>query len=206
MQKLDGFIFDLDSTLVNVDLDFDAIRDFLGIPQPHPILEWLDKLEPGSEKRLEMEKALVKFEEEAAKNHTKIEGVVETLEHLHKKNIKMAILTRNCKEVALLELKDINHFFDPIFSREDHERCKPHPDGILDACKRWGVNPKNTIMMGDYLYDLQAGKNAGSKTIWFNNPKHEGRDFSAHADYSFSCWKSFLKDLDQTLHSLGLEY
>jgi HAD superfamily hydrolase (TIGR01549 family) len=204
MQKLDGIIFDLDSTLVNVDLDFNKIRDALGIPQPHPILEWLDKLD-DLEKKKQLEEELFQFELKAAQDHKKIEGVKEALEHFHSNNIKMAVLTRNCKEVALLELEDIEHFFNPIFSREDHEKCKPHPDGILDACQRWDVNPANTIMMGDYLYDLEAGKNAGSKTIWFDNPKYDERDFTKHADLSFSCWINFLENLEENLNKLGFK-
>lgn len=204
MKTLKAVIFDLDSTLVDVDLDFFAIREALGIPQPHPILEWLEKMDDLDHKK-KLEEELFQHELKAAQNKEVIPHVPKMLEFLKAKEIKLAVLTRNCKEVALLELEGMKHFFDPIFSREDHENCKPEPDGILDACNIWNIKPENTIMVGDYLYDLQAGQNAGTKTIWFNNPKHEQRDFSSDADHSISCWGDFLNDYNEIMNKLGFE-
>lgn len=202
MKKLEGIIFDLDSTLVDVDLDFNAIKDALKIPHELPILEHLEELTDPKEKASK-EKILLQFELDAAKNHSPIAHVKELLSFLKEKKIKMGVLTRNCKAAADIELIDLSHFFDPIFSREDHKDCKPLPGGILGTCELWHVHPSNIIMTGDYLYDLQAGKNAGSKTIWFDNPKHPGRDFSKDADYTLKNWKDFITNFDIITHHLG---
>lgn len=202
MKNLKGIIFDLDSTLVDVDLDFNKIKDALEIPRECPILEYLEKLSDLKEKQ-EKEKILLEFELEAARNFEPIAHTMELLELLNSKEIKMAVLTRNCKEAAEIELIHIKKYFDPIFSREDHLNCKPGPDGILSTCKKWNVDPSSVIMTGDYLYDLQAGQNAGTKTIWYNNPKHQGRDFTKEADYSLSSWGVLIKDFDTIIHHLG---
>jgi len=203
MKQLKGIIFDLDSTLIDVDLNFNAIRDALGIPEGHPILEWLDKLE-DQEKKEKLHQRLHEFELEAAKNSSIISHVEDTLIFLKEKNLNLGILTRNCKEVAHLELSSLKNFFNPIFSREDHEDCKPNPGGIHGTCKAWKVKPENILMIGDYLFDLQAGHNAGAKSIWFNNPKYQDRDFSKEADYSFNSYEDFKNDFELILEKLEL--
>ena len=48
----------------------------------------------------------------------------------------------------------------------DHlQNSKPSPEGILLACKKIGVDPKESVYVGDHPNDLIAGKNAGTKTI-----------------------------------------
>ncbi len=202
MKKLEGIIFDLDSTLVDVDLDFNAIKDALVIPREMPILEHLETIVDPTEKA-EKEKILLEFELEAARNFKPIPHVKELLVLLKEKNIKMGVLTRNCSAAAEIELKGLQDFFDPIFSREDHKDCKPLPEGVLGTCKKWNVDPSTVIMTGDFLYDIEAGKAAGSKTIWFNNPKHQGRDFSKEADYSLSSWGEMIKSYDVIINHLG---
>jgi HAD superfamily hydrolase (TIGR01549 family) len=202
MKKLEGIIFDLDSTLVDVNLDFSAIKDALKIPRDFPILEFFETLTDAVEKK-EKEEVLLNFELEAAKNYSPIPHVDELLIFLKEKNIKMGVLTRNCKEAADIELEKIKEYFDPIFSREDHKDCKPLPGGILGTCKKWQVDPLQVIMTGDYIYDIQAGRSAGCKTIWFDNPKHPRRDFTKEADYSLNNWKEFITNFDAITHHLG---
>ena len=43
--KLDLFIFDMDGTLVDSALDFDAMRQELGFPKDAPILEHIETLD-----------------------------------------------------------------------------------------------------------------------------------------------------------------
>ena len=204
MKRLEGIIFDLDSNLDDVDLDFNAIKDALKISREFPILEHLETLTDLNEKK-EKEEILLEFELTAAKNHSLIPNVVKLLELLKKKDIKMAVLTRNCKAAAMIELNEIKDFFDPIFTREDHKDCKPLPGGILGTCEKWKVPPSSIIMTGDYLYDLQAGHNAGAKTIWFDNPKYKGRDFSKEADYSIKNWLELIDNFEVITHHLGFK-
>lgn len=45
-------------------------------------------------------------------------------------------------------------------------RCrKPNPGMILDALKKFKINPKGSFMVGDKTSDILAGKRAGLKTI-----------------------------------------
>jgi pyrophosphatase PpaX len=42
---------------------------------------------------------------------------------------------------------------------------KPDPEGIFLALNNLGIRSKNVIMIGDTAPDIEAGKNAGVKTI-----------------------------------------
>ena len=49
----------------------------------------------------------------------------------------------------------------------DRDSCtpKPSPDGIKRLLRFWQADADDTVMVGDYLYDLEAGKGAGVATI-----------------------------------------
>ena len=48
--------------------------------------------------------------------------------------------------------------------RED-TKPKPHPDGIHFLLKKLDVRPENAVMIGDFIWDILAGRNAGLLTI-----------------------------------------
>lgn len=44
-------------------------------------------------------------------------------------------------------------------------RAKPHPDPLLEAARRMGVEPGRCLYVGDDLRDVQAGRAAGMGTV-----------------------------------------
>ena len=62
---------------------------------------------------------------------------------------------------------------DDIFVcyHDDKDNCncrKPKPGLLLKAGKKWNVDYKQSFMIGDRWRDVQAGKNAGCKTIYLD--------------------------------------
>lgn len=53
---------------------------------------------------------------------------------------------------------------DVIIAMEDTTIHKPNAEPILEACRRIDVSPNEVLFVGDSHYDIQCGKNAGSKT------------------------------------------
>ena len=43
--------------------------------------------------------------------------------------------------------------------------AKPHPDPLLEAARRLGVEPSRCVYVGDDLRDVQAGRSAGMATV-----------------------------------------
>ena len=160
------WVFDLDGTLTVAVHDFAAIRRELEIPAGSDILEHLASLsdhlaQPLHDRLQEIELELAGLTRAAA-------GALALLLHLQEKGARLGILTRNTRENALrtLELVGLGRFFDPdhVLGR-DEALPKPDPDGIQRLARIWGTAPGTTVMVGDYLYDLQAGRSAGALTV-----------------------------------------
>ena len=43
---------------------------------------------------------------------------------------------------------------------------KPHPEPVIAACSTIGVGPADTLMIGDDIRDIEAGRRAGSQTAY----------------------------------------
>ncbi len=160
------WIFDLDGTLTRPQHNFDAIRAELGIPDGQPILEYLATL-PDSRatpllRRLDViEDALV----EAAEPQP---GCIALLQHLADRNADLGILTRNSRSNALrsLDILGVLDLFHPdcVLGRSEAPP-KPDPSGILALLQHWQCSPEAAVMVGDFRFDLEAGRAAGVLTI-----------------------------------------
>ena len=154
-----GVIFDLDGTLVDSALDFKMIRSDLGLG-PDPILEQIALL--PDDHRLRCEAILHRHEIAGAMRATLHAGVREWINELDQRRIPRAIFTRNGRSITTLTRDRCDLHFDDIITREDAPP-KPDPTGIHRLCEKWGVAPQDTIIIGDYLYDVLAGQKAGTQ-------------------------------------------
>ncbi|MDF3818394.1 HAD hydrolase-like protein [Leptospira sp. 96542] len=163
------WIFDMDGTLTIALHDFQAIKFELGLPPNEDILSSLSKLSPIEQ--IKKHTQLNKIELEIAKRAVESPGTSKLLNELSLKSYTMGILTRNSFQNSLETLKGANliHFFEPnfIFCREK-AIPKPNPDGIFQLMKVWDAKKENTIIVGDYRFDLEAGRAAGIDTIYID--------------------------------------
>jgi HAD superfamily hydrolase (TIGR01509 family) len=156
-----GVVFDLDGTLVRQELDFEAIRREMAVPSGTPLLEVLEGL---TEPRRSAAWAILDRHESVAAGRAELhDGVGECLAWLAEHGIRRAILSRNSRRSIDTVLQRLALTFDPIVAREDAP-FKPSPHGLWHICRAWGLPPGEVLMVGDYLYDLQAGKAAGTWT------------------------------------------
>ena len=91
------------------------------------------------------------------------------LKNLKKKNVKTGLITNSTKPIVLTVLNDLKlkEYFNVVVTMDDVRRRKPAPDMVLKACKKLKVSPKNTILIGDTINDILAGKRAGCITIGY---------------------------------------
>ncbi len=166
LQQRNHWIFDLDGTLTISAHDFVYIRDKLGLEANAPILEALNAM-PEKE-AAPLWESLNEMEEYFATQSSLMHGAIELLQRLQARGAQLAILTRNTMPVVEKTLLacGIDHFF-PRQQILDRDSCppKPSPDGIRRLLDYWQADADDTVMVGDYLYDLQAGKGAGVITI-----------------------------------------
>ncbi|MCB1856896.1 MAG: HAD family hydrolase [Gammaproteobacteria bacterium] len=175
------WIFDLDGTLTLAKHDFDEMRRALKLPPGGPILEALATL-PESEAR-EKRRLLDEIEWEIATIAEPQPGAGELLGQLNRNGARLGILTRNTLANALHTLEACG--LSQYFSTEDivSRGCaapKPSPDGIIKLVTRWACHCNQGVMVGDYLFDMQCGKAAGTTTVYFD-PRNE-RLWNQHAD------------------------
>ncbi len=160
------WIFDLDGTLTVSAHDFEHMRRELGLAPQTPILEALQAM-PEIE-AAPLWESLNKLEFYYAGKASLMQGANELLQKLHVSGHQLAILTRNTMPVVkhTLQACKIDHFF-PLDHILDRDACipKPSPDGINRLLEFWQADADDTVMVGDYLYDLKAGKGAGVATI-----------------------------------------
>ncbi len=160
------WIFDLDGTLTVSAHDFEHIRRELGLAPQTPILEALDAM--PEDEAAPLWESLNELEFYYAGKASIMQGANELLHQLHQSGRQLAILTRNTMPVVkhTLQACKIEHFF-PLDHILDRDSCipKPSPDGIRRLLEFWQADAEDTVMVGDYLFDLEAGKAAGVATI-----------------------------------------
>ena len=156
----------MDGTLTIGVHDFVMIRQELGLAPDAPILETISAM--PTEQSTPLWDKIDALEHHFASLAKPMPGVFELLEHLQNKGAKLGILTRNVMPVALQTLKicNLDGFFEPC-DILDRDSCSPKPDpaGINFLLQQWGADAADSVMVGDYLYDVQAGKAANVATI-----------------------------------------
>lgn len=157
-------IFDLDGTLTRPYLDFDRIREEIGLPnEPRTaVLEALETMTAAQRARAEV--ILDRHETEAALASELHDGAFGVLSTLRRRSIPLGLLTRNSRRCVQIVLDRHGLQFDCIYAREDGP-IKPSPEPVLVICRRFGVPPATAWMVGDYLFDIQAGRRAGATTV-----------------------------------------
>jgi len=155
-------IFDLDGTLLAPVLDFDAIRAEIGLPPGATILEAMDRL--SESERARANAILDRHEAEAADRSRLMPGAKELLDWLRAQGIRTAVLTRNSRRSVERACQKHGLEFSGVVAREDH-LPKPSPEGVRHLMSTLGTEPEETIVVGDFRFDMEAGSAAGCRTI-----------------------------------------
>ena len=179
LKNLRGIIFDLDGTLVDSGLDFDAMRREMRLPVGQPILEALQVMPAGKDRQRCLE-ILELHERRGAMSARLIPGVSRFLEQLARNEILTAVLTRNSRETTGVVLRRLSLSFSRVLTREDVPP-KPDPTGLLKICRHWGVDEKQVLFFGDHAFDMRAGKNAKIGTVLY--APNGKSDYEAEADF-----------------------
>tara|TARA_R110001592_G_scaffold199938_6_gene448681 strand:- start:52780 stop:53379 length:600 start_codon:yes stop_codon:yes gene_type:complete len=189
MNDIKAWIFDLDGTLTLAQHDFPAIRRELGIPAQDDILTYLKGL-PEAQAQV-LSKQLDAIELRLARDVAPAPGAASLIRHLRSSGKDVGILTRNLHAVAVssLEVLGIADCFTPqsILGR-DEASPKPDPAGIHHLLDLWSVSPDHAIMVGDFRFDLEAGRAAGCRTCLL----HADNSWPDLADWHFDNCENLL--------------
>lgn len=188
-QDTKAVIFDLDGTLIHSDLDFDLIRQRIGLSDV-AVLEALQQM-PDSERRRGMR--ILEEHESQAVCEARLDIHAHTvLDALAQQGIRTALLTRNSSASAKTAMDRHSLSFEIVFSREDAP-VKPSPEPVLAICSSLNVAPAQTILVGDYLFDIQSANDAGARSVLLCNQRN--------AEFIPQAWRT-IDSLDQLLDLL----
>ncbi len=109
----------------------------------------------------------------------------EVKETLQKLSVyKKAVVSNKLHRLILKTLESLGlaHYFDLVAGGDTSPERKPSPKAILPVLERFEVKPEETVLIGDSIYDIEAGRAAGVKTVAVTYG-YGGNGFDRNADY-----------------------
>lgn len=96
-----------------------------------------------------------------------IPGTLEVVGRCREAGLQTAIVTTKGEQEAidLLSNLQVADRFDTIVGDDDVRPTKPDPAPVIAACGRLGRHPRDACMIGDTVFDIEAGRAAGAYTI-----------------------------------------
>ncbi len=206
MNPIKAFIFDLDGTLVDAlpDIQANANRALKQLNYDFQLS--LDETRPhvggGAQKLASnvLGKAMDHpdtmalyhafadiYEQHPADFGKPFPGVMDVLNSLRDRQIPMACVTAKPAKarIKVLSALGLDPYLSHALSPEDGFTKKPAPDMLWECCRVMGVKAEETVMVGDTLFDVEAGFNAHCHTVAF--AQHGYQDIpAAFADRLFS--------------------
>ena len=166
MDEYEAVVYDLDGTLVRLDVDWDTVHA--------AVVERLDEhevdagdrdlwdiLDVAAERGVKdvVEETIAAFEHEGAKTSRRLPLADEL-----PLAVPVAVCSLNCEAACrvALERHDLDGHVDGVVGRDTVARHKPNPEPLLYAIESVGAHPERTLFVGDSDSDREAAAAAGT--------------------------------------------
>lgn len=215
LQHFDAVIFDMDGVLIDSEplwkiameevfrtvgsvLTKQDFQKTVGLRLDEVITFWHKHEGWKNVSPKEVEQQIVlKMVELIRENSAPLVGVIETLNFLKKKNIKIGLATSSYEiliNTVLREL-EIADFFDVTHSAEHEDYGKPHPAVYLTVAERLHVEPIRCLVIEDSLNGIISAKAAKMKVVCIPEKTHFPEPKLLVADYHFETMAEMLQEL-----------
>ncbi|MCK9229705.1 MAG: HAD family hydrolase [Syntrophales bacterium] len=184
MYDVSAVVFDFDGTLAELNVDFrrmrtrvlESIRSHGEYPESFEELFALEMVAGASrmiaarnpaeadEFRRQAMEIIREAEMEGAARGNIFDGIPAMFLDLRERNIRTAVVTRNCREAVCTIYPAIEDHADLLVARDGIIRVKPDPGHLLAALERLEVPSGKAFMVGDHPMDIETGKAAGTFT------------------------------------------
>ncbi|MDH3365709.1 MAG: HAD family hydrolase [Thermoplasmata archaeon] len=184
--RIKGVIFDLDDTLVLSTVDYVRFKNLIierialkgedtdGYSPDDGIISLItrfrDRMEDKGRSPPEVEIILREFDQimddvelERVDETQAIHGARELLALLRDRAVRVGVLTRGCERYArhVLQITDMLDLVDAIECRNSNVPPKPSPEPYWRLAARLGLQPEETVFVGDHLIDAICARSAG---------------------------------------------
>ena len=184
-------IIDLDGTLIKFQIDYlSARKDALLLIKKHSFLQnmeftlndsifFMDReikkflvendLSESIYKEIhdKLVSILERYEMDSAKRAKLLPSVKETLAQIKDMRWTLILFTANGENAmnTIVNKTGIKDFFNVMISRGESMEVKPHQNHITSAISTMGPSPKEIIVVGDSVADMESGKHIGAITV-----------------------------------------
>ena len=183
--KISTVLFDLDGTLIDTAPDMAAALDVLcdeeqqtrlPFSEVRPVvsngsialvtLAFGDRLDKLTLDRLKS-RYLEIYQNDLSVHSQLFDEMDNLLTQLEQKNIKWGVVTNKPGWLTepLMESLNLHQRAACIVSSDSTENRKPHPEPMFYACELANSKPEECVYVGDARRDIEAGHNAGMRTI-----------------------------------------
>ena len=170
MDEYEAVVYDLDGTLVRLDVDWDAVHaavverlDEHGVDVGDRNL-W-DILDVAAERGVKdiVEETIAAFEHEGAKASRRLPLADEL-----PLGVPVAVCSLNCEAACriALETHSLDGHVGSVVGRDTVAGHKPDPEPLLHAIDSVGGDPERALFVGDSESDREAAERAGVAFEW----------------------------------------
>lgn len=103
--------------------------------------------------------------------------VLETLKELKSRGLVLTIASSrsNASLMSYLESLNLTSIISFVLGADDVKDGKPHPEAVNRTLEHFGLKPQEAIVVGDTVFDIQMGINAGTRTcgVTYGNGSRE---------------------------------
>lgn len=200
MSKINAVLLDMDGTIVDAfppiiralnqtfieyglpEMSAQEVKRHTGRGDCSMISLFGDRREEAGRRFLEI------HDEDYLQQITPLAGAEMLLQWLKKHAIPCAIVTSKSQSraEAQLEVMGWSNYIDVVVGKIEGRPEKPDPTPLLLACETLNVTANQSVMIGDGVADMKAGKRAGSSPIGLCDGFSAEELFEAGADHCFN--------------------
>jgi len=109
------------------------------------------------------------------------DGVIEGLELLQQAGCRLGCVTNKAARFTepLLDKLGLSRYFEIIVSGDTLDKKKPDPAPLLYAAEQLGIRPEDSLMVGDSMHDVDAGRAANFQVACVSYGYNHGHDIRA---------------------------
>ena len=96
------------------------------------------------------------------------------LSGLREQQIKLGIVTRNCRAAIDVVFPQHPLYVDALHARDDVRHLKPDPRHLQDNLVALGAQATNSVMVGDGALDMRAGRELNMHCIGVLTGSNDG--------------------------------
>lgn len=190
LSAYDGYLFDLDGTLVDTAPDINAAlnhalqrhgytgvdeaitRHWIGHGARVLIRQALQNQQAAAAASDTITDALLTdfiryYEEHIADNSKPYPGVIDALKQLRRRGAKLAVVTNKLTTLSeqVLDALELTRYFESIVCGDSTDNPKPAADPALLACRELSVPVTRVLFVGDSATDVDCARAAGCDVV-----------------------------------------